>query len=171
MNQPNQDPPTSALAITSLVFSLLCMPIGFLLAIISLIRISSSKGMLGGKTIAIVALAMSLMWVPISGVLAAIAIPNFIKFQCRSMQSEAKTNLKRLYVAQEGHHGEFDSYASIEKIGFTALGASNRYRLEVVESSADGFVARANGIKDTVEGDVWTIDEKNQLVATTDVNR
>ncbi|HEX9605302.1 MAG TPA: prepilin-type N-terminal cleavage/methylation domain-containing protein, partial [Myxococcales bacterium] len=32
--------------------------------------------------------------VAIIGILAAIAIPNFIKFQARSKQSEAKANLK-----------------------------------------------------------------------------
>ena len=34
--------------------------------------------------------------VAIIGILAAIAIPNFIKFQAKSKQSEAKTNLKAI---------------------------------------------------------------------------
>ncbi len=33
-----------------------------------------------------------------SGLLASIAIPNFIKFQARSKQSEAKANLKAIYT-------------------------------------------------------------------------
>ena len=41
--------------------------------------------------------------VAIIGILAAIAIPNFIKFQCRSKQSEAKSQLKSMYVAQESY--------------------------------------------------------------------
>ena len=36
--------------------------------------------------------------VAIIGILAAIAIPNFIKFQARSKQSEAKANLNGLRV-------------------------------------------------------------------------
>ena len=39
--------------------------------------------------------------VAIIGILAAIAIPNFIKFQARSKQGEAKTNLKSLFTAQK----------------------------------------------------------------------
>ena len=46
-------------------------------------------------------------------ILAAIAIPNFVKFQCRSKQSEAKTNLKALYVAYQGYHSEYDLYPEI----------------------------------------------------------
>ena len=51
--------------------------------------------------------------VAIIGILAAIAIPNFVKFQCRSKQSEAKTNLKALYVAEEAYRGEYDLYVPI----------------------------------------------------------
>jgi type IV pilus assembly protein PilA len=50
--------------------------------------------------------------VAIIGILAAIAIPNFVKFQCRSKQSEAKGNMKALYVAQESYRAEFDTYVS-----------------------------------------------------------
>ncbi|MEM6731515.1 MAG: prepilin-type N-terminal cleavage/methylation domain-containing protein [Myxococcota bacterium] len=39
--------------------------------------------------------------VAIIGILAAIAIPNFIKFQARSKQSEAKANLKAIFTAKK----------------------------------------------------------------------
>jgi type IV pilus assembly protein PilA len=39
--------------------------------------------------------------VAIIGILAAIAIPDFLKFQARSKQSEAKVNLKSLWTAQK----------------------------------------------------------------------
>jgi len=38
--------------------------------------------------------------VAIIGILAAIAIPNFLKFQCKSKQSEAKTNLSGIFTAR-----------------------------------------------------------------------
>ncbi|RYZ36388.1 MAG: prepilin-type N-terminal cleavage/methylation domain-containing protein [Myxococcaceae bacterium] len=41
--------------------------------------------------------------VAIIGILAAIAIPNFIRFQAKSKQSEAKTNLKAIFTAQKAY--------------------------------------------------------------------
>ncbi|WP_414645174.1 type IV pilin protein, partial [Candidatus Deferrimicrobium sp.] len=37
--------------------------------------------------------------VAIIGILAAIAIPNFLRFQAKSKQSEAKTNLGGIFTA------------------------------------------------------------------------
>ena len=55
-----------------------------------------------------------------SGVLSAIAIPNFIKFQCRSKQSEAKSLLKNAFTAQKAYYMEHDHYGqSFEEIGFS----------------------------------------------------
>ena len=48
--------------------------------------------------------------VAIIGILAAIAIPNFVRFQARSKQGEAKTNLKALFTAQKSYYGEKDAY-------------------------------------------------------------
>nr|AFX67136.1 pilin [Myxococcus sp. 132B01] len=65
--------------------------------------------------------------VAIIGILAAIAIPNFIKFQARSKQSEAKTNLKALYTAQKSFFSEKDRYSNFaNEIGF-APERGNRY--------------------------------------------
>jgi|APLak6261675434_1056106.scaffolds.fasta_scaffold00250_7 type IV pilus assembly protein PilA len=66
--------------------------------------------------------------VAIIGVLAAIAIPNFIKFQARSKQAEAKSNLRAMFVAQRGYFSEQDSYTSLmPMLGFIPE-RGNRYR-------------------------------------------
>src|SRR5499433_3219662 len=65
--------------------------------------------------------------VAIIGILAAIAIPNFIRFQARSKQSEAKSNLKGVFTGQRSYFGERDAYSSfVANIGF-APERGNRY--------------------------------------------
>jgi len=49
--------------------------------------------------------------VAIIGILAAIAIPDFLKFQARAKQSEAKTNLGAIFTTQVSYFGEYNSYA------------------------------------------------------------
>ncbi|WAM24818.1 type IV pilin protein PilA [Myxococcus sp. NMCA1] len=74
--------------------------------------------------------------VAIIGILAAIAIPNFIKFQARSKQSEAKTNLKALYTAQKSFFSEKDRYSNFaNEIGF-APERGNRYAYRVSAGGA-----------------------------------
>ena len=48
--------------------------------------------------------------VAIIGILAAIAIPNFIKFQLRSKAGEGKTNLAGIRTAEESYFAEVGSY-------------------------------------------------------------
>jgi type IV pilus assembly protein PilA len=65
--------------------------------------------------------------VAIIGILAAIAIPNFIKFQARSKQSEAKTGLKGIFQAEKSYFAEKDSYsAAFNQIGYIPE-RGNRY--------------------------------------------
>ena len=65
--------------------------------------------------------------VAIIGILAAIAIPNFIRFQARSKQGEAKSNLKSLFTAQRSFYQEKDRYSAlIDEIGFSPE-RGNRY--------------------------------------------
>jgi len=67
--------------------------------------------------------------VAIIGILAAIAIPNFIKFQARSKQAEPKSNLKALFVAQKSYFAEKDSFSSaVVDIGFVPE-RGNRYAI------------------------------------------
>jgi len=48
--------------------------------------------------------------VAIIGILAAIAIPNFLRFQLRSKTGEAKANLAAIRTAEEGYFSEYSVY-------------------------------------------------------------
>ena len=62
------------------------------------------------------------------GILAALAIPNFIRFQARSKQSEVKANLRGAFTAERAYYSEHSAYSScLSKIGFSPE-RGNRYR-------------------------------------------
>jgi type IV pilus assembly protein PilA len=65
--------------------------------------------------------------VAIIGILAAIAIPNFIRFQARSKQSEAKTNLKAVFTGQKSYFGEKDAFSTNGGVIGFAPEKGNRY--------------------------------------------
>ena len=50
--------------------------------------------------------------VAIIGILAAIAIPNFLRFQLKAKTSEGKTNLAAIRTAEESYYSEFGVYVS-----------------------------------------------------------
>jgi type IV pilus assembly protein PilA len=76
--------------------------------------------------------------VAIIGILAAIAIPNFIRFQARSKQSEAKTDLKAIFTGQRSIMGEKDRYSNLAgEVGF-APERGNRYYFDMGVVGAGG---------------------------------
>ncbi|HUJ28296.1 MAG TPA: prepilin-type N-terminal cleavage/methylation domain-containing protein [Myxococcales bacterium] len=92
--------------------------------------------------------------VAIIGILAAIAIPNFIKFQARSKQSEAKANLKAIFTAQKAYYQEKDHFSSFTgDIGYEPE-RNNRYAyfldsapvLEIRSASSISNAATYTGI-------------------------
>ncbi len=104
--------------------------------------------------------------VAIIGILAAIAIPNFVKFQCRSKQSEAKSNLKALYTAEQAYRGEYDTYHNDKAtVGFVPKGTKIRYTYVLSGVGPTVFLATATGTNDVV-GDTWTIGQENDLTNT-----
>ena len=52
--------------------------------------------------------------VAIIGILAAIAIPNFLRFQLKAKSSEGKTNLAAIRTAEESFFAEFNRYVSAD---------------------------------------------------------
>ena len=47
--------------------------------------------------------------ISIISILAAIAIPNFLKYQLKSKTAEAKTNLGSIKIVQEVYKSEYDT--------------------------------------------------------------
>ena len=68
--------------------------------------------------------------VAIIGILAAIAIPNFLKFQARSKQSEAKTNLKAVFTAETAYFGENNTYGTFSVVNWEPIGSKQIYQYE-----------------------------------------
>jgi len=75
--------------------------------------------------------------VAIIGILAAIAIPNFLRFQAKSKQSEAKTNLGAMGTTAEAYRAEHDTYSasSWADLGWTPTGTT---RYAYYYSGTDG---------------------------------
>jgi type IV pilus assembly protein PilA len=89
--------------------------------------------------------------VAIIGILAAIAIPNFIKFQARSKQGEAKANLKGMFTTQRSWFQEHDEYLTlIHRMGYNPE-RGNRYAI------LNG-VAAAGELRSTAGGTVAATD-------------
>jgi type IV pilus assembly protein PilA len=77
--------------------------------------------------IVIAAVAFVPVVVAIIGIVAAIAIPNYIRFQSRSKQAECRTNLKALEVAARASFAEHHQYTSqLSELGFNPE-RGNRY--------------------------------------------
>jgi type IV pilus assembly protein PilA len=119
--------------------------------------------------------------VAIIGILAAIAIPNFLKFQAKSKQSEAKTNLKAIFTAQTAYFGENNSFAGFGAINYVPVGTRFLYTYLSGTDNAglspavgapattpawdnDSFLAVAVGNIDNDAGfDEWSINDLNVL--------
>jgi type IV pilus assembly protein PilA len=65
--------------------------------------------------------------VAIIGILAAIAIPNFLRFQAKSKQSEAKGNLGGIFTAEIAYQGEKNFFGNFADIAWAPVGTA-RYR-------------------------------------------
>ena len=123
--------------------------------------------------------------VAIIGILAAIAIPNFTRFQAKSKQSEVKTNLKAIFTAAKSYFAERDNYGStFNNIGF-ASEPGGRYKFAwnsstggntSVSCTPDTAVANTTLFTGTACGNVdtdatvdkWFINDTNTLSNTSD---
>ena len=128
--------------------------------------------------------------VALMGVMAAIAIPNFMKFEARSKQSEVKAHLKAAFTAQRVYLQERDRWGrTFEEIGFQP-DPGRRYTYcmgrqcmpcdkegckvapppspcqgltSVGKSPQEGFSVCAYGNLDSDDTwDVWVIDQKGE---------
>ena len=108
--------------------------------------------------------------VAIIGILAAIAIPNFMQYQCKSKQSEAKTNLGAIATSEETYMAEYNKYIAgtgagttqkMDTLGWESKGTP-KYEYSVTTAAGITFTATATG---TISGetDTWTMNELRTL--------
>ena len=125
--------------------------------------------------------------VAIIGILAAIAIPDFLTFQAKAKQSEAKGNLGAIFTTQVAYYGENDGYANDDCFDLLHWSPEGQTRYSYfcgdddianlagtgtgspddVASGTDGFTVGASGII-TKNGDEdwWTMDDVKALLNT-----
>ena len=80
--------------------------------------------------------------VAIIGILAAIAIPNFLRFQAKSKQSEAKGNLGGIFTAEVAFQGERDFFGNFAQIAWAPTGTS---RYTYWSGAGTGTILTAGG--------------------------
>jgi type IV pilus assembly protein PilE len=121
-----------------------------------------------------VTLQETLVALLIIGIIASIAIPVLMPMITKAKSLEAKTQLEHVHRLQKTYFYEYSKYtADLPAIGFeqedlvseSETGKAN-YRIEIVNASANTFIARATAVVD-FDGDgeynVWEIDEKRNL--------
>jgi type IV pilus assembly protein PilA len=131
--------------------------------------------------------------VAIIGILAAIAVPNFMKFQARARQSEAKMNLRAWGTAAKSYFAEYNTW-DCKDCG-VVIEAKNRYSyhtggtllkdpdstvvIGTTACSATGSVAGSPTVVSTAKAsgqidndapcDTWSYDP-NSSIMTNDIN-
>ena len=103
--------------------------------------------------------------VAIIGILAAIAIPNFLRFQAKSKQSEAKELLSTVYTAEESYFAEQNTYGSLSNSGFTPS-ATPKYYTTITSNLTYGttsFTCTASAnIDSDATVDLWTVTQASR---------
>jgi prepilin-type N-terminal cleavage/methylation domain-containing protein len=109
-----------------------------------------------------------MMSVAIIGILAAILLPSYRNFTCRTQVTEAKTTLRAIYTYEETYRSEYDHFLSEPYASEIMLNpmlktmGSRRYEYSV-DAGESTFVALADGRKGMV-GDSWTMDDRMDLI-------
>jgi type IV pilus assembly protein PilA len=113
--------------------------------------------------------------VAIIGILAAVAIPNFLKYQAKSKQSEARVLLSGLYTSEIAYFAEQNQYGdwaadytgagiSANDIGFEPASTPKYYKnISTVGAGTANFVTTATGnIDGDATIDTWTVSDASR---------
>jgi len=100
--------------------------------------------------------------VAILGILAAIAVPNYFRYQGKARQSEAIFNLSNIFTAEITYLGEHARYGSFNEIGFSFPSSGNRY---TYRSPAPGGTAGSSNTPnvDVINAGIGTTTPENTI--------
>jgi type IV pilus assembly protein PilA len=85
--------------------------------------------------------------VAVLGIVAAIAVPNFLRYQAQSRQSEAKSNLAGIFASEAAFFGENSRFSAFSEIGFSLAGSANRYTYRTMRTTVAGGVVSAGPVE------------------------
>lgn len=127
---------------------------------------------------AIAGLLLTIIFPLVFGVMAAIALPNFARYQAKAQQSEAKISLTALLAGEKAWRAEYATYTSeLDRLGLDPASLT-RYKIGFASTDPElaehcpGCVAGKDTFKAVAVGrigsdqrlDVWTIDQDRQLI-------
>ena len=106
--------------------------------------------------------------VAIIGILAAIAIPNFMSYQCKAKQTEAKALLGNYRTLQETYFAEYNTYGTSDaELGFAPKG-TKKYAYNLGTPTDTGYTVTASlRLDDDATVDTWEMDSVTGLANTT----
>lgn len=118
------------------------------------------KGLQGEEGFTLVEL---MIVVAIIGILAAVAIPQYQKYQAKARQSEAKIQLSAVFTAEQSFVVENSSFtACLNNIGFAPTGAKQYYSVGFADATANSDTCGPNAGSDMdCKGYAWTHDGSN----------
>ncbi|HEX3074884.1 MAG TPA: type II secretion system protein [Ignavibacteriales bacterium] len=104
----------------------------------------------------------------IMGILVLLALPRLMPIVTKAKTTEAKLNLKQVYMLEKSYKFEFDKYSeNLAEIGFeqetliTESGTA-RYVIEIKKAELNAFLATATSIVDFDNDgtfNVWQVDQ------------
>jgi len=105
--------------------------------------------------------------VAIIGILAAIAIPNFMNYQCKANQREGQAMMSNLRTALESYYAEKNTYTTdFADMNFTFKG-SDLYNVTISAATVTGFSAQADAT--LREGaSTWQLTTAGDITLTSD---
>jgi len=104
----------------------------------------------------------------IIGILVLLALPRLMPIVNKAKATEAKLNLKQVYMLQKAYKFERDTYSNnLLRIGFEQEklitdGGTARYKISIRESSVKNFIAEAKAIVDFDDDGIfntWIVKE------------
>jgi len=102
--------------------------------------------------------------VAIIGILAAVAIPQFLRYQVQARQAEARTNLAGIFVAELAYYGENSRFGSFSEIIYSLIGPSNRYTYRSGAPGAGGGPSTGSENIDLHSAALGSVAPENTLV-------
>lgn len=104
----------------------------------------------------------------IIGILVLLALPRLMPIVNKAKATEAKLNLKQVYMLQKAYKFERDTYSdNLARIGFeqeklVTDGGTARYKITIRESSVKNFIAEAKAVVDFDDDgtfNTWVVGE------------